>query len=194
MHAHGQQSKVLIRASCRYVDTSILINSFLLYPLVGPGSGDATTSEQKDPRGALAIARMNVLHSNYRISNDDYLYTLSTFIVEPPKWARLYEWRALTPIEEQAFFIFFKEIGRRMGIQDIPDTLPELHAWAEDYEVQHMLPNETCAEVAAATTELLLASVPRFFKPFGQQVVAALMYDRLRQSVLCVSFRVGPDR
>lgn len=74
---------------------------------------------------------MNALHSRYRISNDDYLYTLSTFIVEPAAWARKFEWRALTPLEEQAFFVFFKEIGRRMGIQDIPDELEELRTWAE---------------------------------------------------------------
>lgn len=153
--------------------------------MVGPGSGDIDDGGLKDPRGAVAIARMNVLHGNYRISNDDFLLTLSTFIVEPPKWARQYEWRAYTPLEEQAFFVFFKEVGRRMGIENIPETLSELHAWAEAYEVDHMLPgNEKCVEVGNATIELLLANAPKFMKPLGRQVVAALMYDRLRESML----------
>lgn len=50
----------------RYVDTSVLIFGFLSYTLTGPGSGAAVTDEPEDPRGALAIARMNWLHGRYQ--------------------------------------------------------------------------------------------------------------------------------
>lgn len=77
-------------ASRRYADTSILIAEFLSY---SPSSERATS----------AIARMNYLHSRYqkakKISNDDMLYTLSLFVLEVERWIRLYEWRALTPME-----------------------------------------------------------------------------------------------
>lgn len=46
-------------------------------------------------------------------------------------WARQYEWRCLSPLEEQAWFVFFSEIGRRMGIQSIPLELRDLVEWAE---------------------------------------------------------------
>ncbi|KAF8827142.1 hypothetical protein HHX47_DHR5000982 [Lentinula edodes] len=86
-----------------------------------------------DPRGMIALARVNWLHSKYSITNDDYLYTLALFAFEPPKWARLYGWRALSPMEEEAFYIFWVEIGQRMGIRDIPETIKEFKHWVVGY-------------------------------------------------------------
>lgn len=61
--------------------------------------GHSPTSE----RATSAIARMNWLHGRYqkagKISNDDMLYTLALFLLEPERWIRLYEWRDLTEME-----------------------------------------------------------------------------------------------
>jgi len=64
-------------------------------------------------------------------SNDDYLYTLCLFMLEPGTWARKYGWRALSPLEEHAYYVFWKEIGHRMGIQDIPDSVGAVVAWSK---------------------------------------------------------------
>lgn len=88
--------------------------------MTGPGSGLDKLPEGADPRGAIAIARTNWLHSKYPIvshlklwhhkvnifqlnkqSNDDFLYTLALFIIEPAVWMEKYEWRGLTPLERQ---------------------------------------------------------------------------------------------
>ena len=37
-------------------------------------------------RGREALRKMNRAHSRFDISNDDYLYVLSTFIYEPIRW------------------------------------------------------------------------------------------------------------
>ncbi|ORY79735.1 hypothetical protein BCR35DRAFT_304555 [Leucosporidium creatinivorum] len=176
----------LEKAGRRYTDTTLLIMSWVRYPIVGPGSGapEGREGQPLDPRGAIAIARTRVLHSHYKITNDDMLYTLSTFILEPAKWAAAFDWRPFTPLEEMAFHVFFSETGRRLGITDIPEELQDLKDWAEAYEAANMLPSETCATVAAATTRLLLLSVPKRLIPFAEQVVATLLYDRLRESIL----------
>jgi hypothetical protein len=70
----------------RYVDTGVLISEFSSYPF---------TSE----RHARAIARMNWIHEQYRISNDDKLYTLSVFVTSPARWLEKYDWRPLTELE-----------------------------------------------------------------------------------------------
>jgi hypothetical protein len=70
-----------------------------------------------------AISRMNYLHgyvsnplllrkfhtdeaSIYQkaghISNDDLLYTLGLFALEPIRWIKEYEWREMTPMERCA--------------------------------------------------------------------------------------------
>ncbi|KAL8279872.1 hypothetical protein RQP46_007722 [Phenoliferia psychrophenolica] len=174
------------KAGRRYADTGILIFAFVTYPLVGPGSGAPATAGPVDPRSAVAVGRINYLHGRWasKISNDDLLYTLSTFILEPQVWASQFEWRPLTPVEEMAWMVFFSEIGRRMGITGIPQEISELIQWAEDYERLHMVPTESCRDVADATTQLLLFNVPQFARTFGEKVVACLLYDRLRESIM----------
>ena len=36
---------------------------------------------------------MNRMHGRYAISNDDYLYVLSTFVLVPIRWNHAYGWR-----------------------------------------------------------------------------------------------------
>ena len=55
-------------------------------------------SEQRR-RQERAIARLNEIHGKYNILNDDFLYTLSLFVVEPIKWVNKHEWRQLEQIE-----------------------------------------------------------------------------------------------
>ena len=52
------------------------------------------------------ISRINCVHDKYqkagKISNDDLLYTLSLFALEPVRWINRYEWRTLTDTERCA--------------------------------------------------------------------------------------------
>jgi hypothetical protein len=50
-------------------------------------------------RHAKALGRVNWLHGQYNISNDDLLYTLSVFISAPERWLIKYDWRCLTELE-----------------------------------------------------------------------------------------------
>jgi len=74
----------------------VLISEFSANP---PGS----------ERANAAIARMNYIHSMYQksglISNDDLLYTLSLFAVEPERWINRFEWRSLTEMELCALYV-----------------------------------------------------------------------------------------
>ncbi|KAG9123122.1 hypothetical protein FRC07_000202, partial [Ceratobasidium sp. 392] len=178
----GQLAKEA-NAGKRFVDTALLIATWINVPITGPGSGREKNVEWEDPRGAIAVARTNWLHSKYKISNDDYLYTLSLFILEPAIWTGLYGWRSLTPMERQAYFVFWAEIGRRMNIEHIPETLEDLQAWCEEYERANMRPSRINKQVAELTTNLLLYHVSDSVKPFGRHAVAALCPQRLRESI-----------
>ncbi|KAG8726083.1 hypothetical protein FRC10_007475, partial [Ceratobasidium sp. 414] len=179
----GQLSKEA-NAGRRFVDTALLIATWINVPITGPGSGREKRAEWEDPRGAIAVARTNWLHAKHNIKNDDFLYTLSLFVFEPAIWTGLYGWRSLTPMEQQAYFVFWVEIGRRMNIGNIPGTIEDLRAWCEDYERANMLPSPINRDVAVFTTNLLLYHVPDFLKPFGRQAVAALCPERLRKSIM----------
>jgi hypothetical protein len=163
----------------------LLISAWCSCPIIGPGSGFVPEEGQEiDPRAALALARVNWLHEKYPISNENFLYTLSLFMLEPGRWITRFEWREMTPIEMQAFFVFWSEIGRRMNIKDIPKTQEELLRWSVEYEKKQMVPHEVNRVISEHTIALLLYTMPSFLKPFGRKVVIALLEDRLRGAMM----------
>lgn len=104
--------------------------------------------------------------------------------------------------------MFFSEIGRRMGITGMPEELQDLIDWAEvrllarssllleanartiflqAYEVENMVPDTGCRDIAEATILLLLHNVPSFLHPIGRNIVSSLLTPRLRAAVMCVS-------
>lgn len=137
---------------------------------------DKKTDKEFDPRAAIAVSRINYIHSHYKISNNDYLYTLSVFITEPIAWARKYGWRPMSPLERQAFFVFWKGIGELMNIRDTPETLDDLYVWVKEYEANHQTPAESNQVVANYTIEGLLICAPEIFG----------IRNFLRRLVICV--------
>ena len=77
----------------------------------------------EEGRGKVALDRMNWAHSHFAIANNDFLYVLSTFIFEPIKWIDAFGWRKLSLNERLGYYYFWREIGKRMGIKDIPADL-----------------------------------------------------------------------
>lgn len=51
--------------------------------------------KKQHERRETAIHRLNEIHGKYKISNDDYLYTLVLFLEEPVRWINSWEWRKL---------------------------------------------------------------------------------------------------
>lgn len=64
---------------------------------------EAVLIQPGSDRNLDAVARINFLHDRHReagkIKDDDMLYTLSLFVLEPIRRTRKYQWRDLTNIE-----------------------------------------------------------------------------------------------
>lgn len=155
---HGQK---------RYDDTSRLISEFM-------------ESGYDSEQGQRAIAHMNYIHSHYRIDNADYLFVLATFITYPIEWLRQYGWRKLTPSEELALFYFFREVGRRMNLTDLPDTMDELTAFMQDYERRYFRYTESNRRVAESTVQIVQGWFPQLLHPLVRPTFAALLSPELR--------------
>ena len=135
-------------------------------------------------RGRKAIRRMNQLHRRYKIPNEDFVYVLSTFVVEPRRWIERYGWRPLLPHEAEAGVRFWGEVGARMGLKDIPPTGPAMERYHDDYEEAHFRPNPASLRVARATLQFLLdARVPKPLHALGREVMAVFMDPRLRRAL-----------
>jgi len=129
---------------------------------------------------------VNWLHGKYNISNGDYLYTLSLFVFEPITWAERYGWRCLSPLEAEAYYVYWKEVGKHMEIKNIPETLESLKEWSKTYELENSIPADTNRDIAGYTTDELLHSVPKMFgiKEFARKLTICLLDEPGRISML----------
>ncbi|MEM7127816.1 MAG: oxygenase MpaB family protein [Chloroflexota bacterium] len=107
-------------------------------------------------RGRRALRRMNQMHGRFPISNEDFLYVLTTFIFEPIRWVERFGWRAMTNNEKLAFFYYYRQLGLHMGIQEIPDAMEQFEQFNISYEREHYRYAASNREIGDATVNLLL--------------------------------------
>ncbi|KAJ7202386.1 hypothetical protein GGX14DRAFT_654377 [Mycena pura] len=170
--------------SRRYSDTQILIATWMACPLAGRPVGAESNAPVNDPRTSIALARTNWLHSKFNISNDDYLYTLGLFVFEPGTWAGRYGWRAFSPLEHYALYVYWSEIGRKMNVKNIPPTAADFQAWIKEYERMHMVPAESNRDVAQHTTNELLYPVPARFRAFFEGLTTSMLDENTRVAMM----------
>ncbi|MGZ3238750.1 MAG: oxygenase MpaB family protein [Burkholderiaceae bacterium] len=153
----------------RYDDTRVLIAHFLEDGYDGGF-------------GKLAIERMNAVHGHFQIPNDDFLFVLSTFISYPIDWFQQNGYRPLTPHEQRAWFVFFRNIGMRMGIKDIPETWSAFQKWVDAYEAKNLVYADSNRRVADATVAIFAGWFPWPLKGVVEPAVRALINDKLRSA------------
>lgn len=132
----------------RYDDTGLLLEAPLVH-----GFDSAP--------GRTGVRRINQMHRRYDISDDDMRYVLSTFVVVPKRWIDAYGWRPLTDTELRATVRYYGELGRRMGIRDVPTTYDGFARLMDDHERRHFAYDEGGRRVADATLRLLTTFYPR---------------------------------
>ena len=128
-------------------------------------------------RGREALERINWAHSHFTICNDDFLYVLSTFIYEPIRWIDRYAWRPTTRTEQLGYYHFWREVGTRMEIDDIPPTYEAFEDWARAYERRTFRYTETNQKIGTATRELFASWYPHTLAPVVRLVIHALLDD-----------------
>ena len=122
------------------------------------------------------------MHGSYPISNDDMRYVLSTFVVIPMRWMDRFGWRAMTEHERVASANYYRELGRHMGLRDVPETYEEFERLLDDYERANFAFDEGGRAVSDATLDLTASWYPR---PVGAQMRRSsicLLDDPLREA------------
>lgn len=150
----------------RYDDTALLLEA----PFVHGFDSEA---------GKTALRRINQMHKAYDISNDDFRYVLSTFVVVPKRWLDAYGWRPLTDHELRASVNYYRALGRHMAIKDVPETYDEFMHLMDDYERAHFDFDAGGRRVADATLALLTTFYPRPLRKPVEVFSRALMDDPL---------------
>lgn len=159
------------RTRKRYDDTELLMS-------------EISENGQESERGEEAIARMNEMHSRYRISNNDMLYVLSTFVVEPVHWVERFGKRDMTRTEIEAWNYYYQALGSKMGIKDVPVDFAAFEAFHRDYEASKFRYCATNAEIGSVTRDLLLSMyLPKRLVPLCRPAVHALCDPPLRSAM-----------
>jgi hypothetical protein len=150
------------RPQRRYDDTALLMSEMVEH---------GYDSE----RGREALRVINRVHHRYVIDHDDLRYVLSTFIFEPIDWIDRFGWRRLTEAERLAGFHFYREVGLRMGIKDLPAGPVEFRQFKQDYERDTFRWTETNQRVGTYTLELLSSWYPAPVRPVVRKAVRGLL-------------------
>ncbi len=150
----------------RYDDTAILVAELCQW---GYEQG----------RGREALDRINWAHGHFKISNDDFLYVLSTFIFEPIRWIDRYGWRPTCRVEKLGYYHFWRGVGTRMAIGDIPPTYQAFAEWARAYEGKTFRYAETNHRVGAATRDLFASWYAPPLAPLVRSAIYALLDDAM---------------
>lgn len=132
----------------RYDDTALVLYEIL-------------RADRGDEHNRAAVEHLNRIHAQYRISNDDYRYTLATFVVTPVRWIEAYGWRALHPHEVRALTNTMRRMGEGMRIVDLPETYAEFARLLDDYERANFDFDPGGRRVAESTLRLFGSWFPR---------------------------------
>jgi len=130
-------------------------------------------------RGRAALSRMNEIHGRFAIANGDFLYVLSTFVFEPARWIDRFGWRPLCRQERLGLFHFWREVGRRMGLKDLPAGYEEFERFNVAHEREHIRPTAASGRVGAATRDLFAGWFPRPVRPLVRSAIHALLDEPL---------------
>src|SRR5690606_6234468 len=151
----------------RYDDTDLILSEIL---------ENGINSE----RGKATIERLNFIHSHFNISNEDYLFVLSTFVFEPKRWIDKYGWRKLSEKELIAGYKIWQEIGKAMHIENIPEKSETLFEFYEDYQKRNFVLAPENKKVGNATIQLLLGwYLPKPLFSLAKPFVLSIMDEKL---------------
>jgi ER-bound oxygenase mpaB/B'/Rubber oxygenase, catalytic domain len=152
------------RPQKRHDDTVLILDAVLEHGTAGE-------------EGRAAVRRMNQMHRSYAIGNDDLRYVLATFVVTPIRWLDDFGWRRMTETERIASAHYYRDLGRHMGIHDIPATWQGFARQMDAYERAHFGFDAGGRDVAESTLALLATFPPHHRIPaaLDRQFSLALM-------------------
>jgi hypothetical protein len=153
-------------AQKRYDDTDLILSTIV-------------EAGYDSEEGKHAIRQMNRIHGRFEISNEDFLYVLSSFVFEPIRWNARFGWRPLIETEKLATFEYWREVGRRMAIREIPETYEDFERFNEEYERREFRRTEASRRVGISTRDMFLSWFPGLPRRFGAQAIYALMDEPL---------------
>lgn len=148
----------------RSYDTALVI-----YELIAAGFDDE--------RGRDMVKLLNRVHRGWNIAAEDFVYVLCTFIVVPTRWIERRGWRPVLAAEKTATFIFYRELGRRMAIANLPADYDEACAYLDAYEQDNLGDSPAGTSLLASTLVLFKNRLPGPIQKYTPVLVSGLISE-----------------
>jgi hypothetical protein len=132
------------------------------------------------PRGQQVVQRLRRIHGRYEIDNADYLYVLGALTVVPTRWLERYGWRKPCCHERAAAYWFWRQLGQRLGVHDIPPTYQAFEQWFDAFERDHLRLTPAGRRLMQASKALLVGRFPRPLAPLAGALADSLLHERLQ--------------
>ena len=108
---------------------------------------------------------------------------LSAFTFEPIRWVDRFGWRPMAEQEKLAQYYSWREVGRRMNIKDIPESINAFERYNIEYEREHFVYSDANRRVAITTRDLFLGwFLPRRLYGLGKPFIYAMLDDPLLEA------------
>lgn len=130
-------------------------------------------------RGRAAIARMNEIHSQFPISEDQKLYTLASLTFEQERIPRALGLEPIPAKAKLANYHFWRSVGELAGITHHPPTYEAYWQWTRAYEREHWRFSSGGRAVADAMIDDFGARLPRTTRRVGRELLLATFDDEL---------------
>ncbi len=122
---------------------------------------------------------VNQMHRKVPISEDQYSYVLTTFIVPTLRFMDSYGWRPSTETEKQAVTIYYRRVGQLMGLSWLPASYEEAARFFDAYEATNLAPSPEGASLMQVTQDVLATRMPRALRRASPTLVRLMLDDRL---------------
>jgi hypothetical protein len=144
--------------------------------------GDLVEHGLDSPRGREILRFINRSHRGTPVTPAHNGFALAALAVTLLRWLDRYGWRTLTPPERTAVTVFYAELGRRMGVRDLPRDPAALAEYLERCESTFAFTEagRICSE---RTLAMARARVHPLLRPLARPVITALLSPTVRAAV-----------
>lgn len=150
----------------RWLDTALM-----MYELIDAGP--------EAPRARSVLRMLNQVHRGLPITEDQYSYVLTTFIVPAVRFMDSYGWRPSTGREKEAVAVFYRRVGELMGLRWLPGSYEEAERFLDAYEAENLAPSPEGASLMRATQGVLATKMPKGARWATPVLVRLMVDDRL---------------
>lgn len=144
--------------------------------------GDLVEHGFDSPRGREVLRFINRGHRGPLVTAGHLAFALAALAVTLVRWLDRYGWRPVTSGERAALATFYAELGRRMGVRDLPRGYDELAAYLASCEAG-FAPSPAGRLCSERTLAMARARVAWPLRPLVRPVVAALLDPGVRAAV-----------